>query len=56
MGKTTSMPISYENNFSVQEFLPSALENTKFYEPGNNTRENSIRDYLKKLWKNKYNY
>ena len=55
-GKNYKYAHSYENNFSVQEFLPSALENTKFYEPGNNTRENSIRDYLKKLWKNKYNY
>ena len=55
-GKNYKYAHSFENNFATQEFLPTALENTKFYEPGHNTRENTIRDYLKKLWKNKYNY
>ena len=55
-GKNYKYAHSYENNFSAQEFLPSSLENTKIYEPGNNPRENSIRDFLKKLWKNKYHY
>lgn len=47
---------SYENNFSKQEYLPENLKGIKFYEPGNNTREKEIRDYLKKLWGEKYNY
>ncbi len=47
---------SYENNFAAQEFLPKELEGTKFYEPGNNSRENSFRDFLKNRWKNKYDY
>ena len=55
-GKNYKYAHSYENNFAVQEFLPKELENTKFYEPGHNSRENTIRDFLKKLWKNKYNY
>ncbi|WP_299525069.1 replication-associated recombination protein A [uncultured Lutibacter sp.] len=55
-GKNYKYAHSYENNFAAQEFLPSSLENTKIYEPGNNPRENSIRDFLKKLWKNKYSY
>lgn len=46
----------YENNFSSQEYLPDALSGMKFYEPGNNAREKEIRDYLKKLWGEKYNY
>jgi len=55
-GKNYKYAHSYENNFAEQEFLPTALENTKFYEPGINARENSIRDFLKKLWKTKYKY
>lgn len=47
---------SYENNFVTQEFLPDAIKGMKFYEPGNNPREEELRKYLKNLWKEKYNY
>jgi putative ATPase len=47
---------SFENNFSNQEYLPENISGTKFYEPGNNKREVELRDFLKKNWKNKYNY
>ena len=46
----------YKNNFSSQKFMPDEIDGTKFYEPGNNLRENSQREYLKKRWKEKYNY
>jgi putative ATPase len=36
--------------------LPNAIAGKKFYEPGNNAKENDIRNQLKKWWKNKYNY
>jgi len=47
---------NYANNFSDQEFLPDAIQETKFYEPGNNSRENGVREFLKNRWKDKYNY
>ncbi len=47
---------NYENNFNDQEFLPNEISETVFYQPGNNTRENSTREFLKNRWKNKYNY
>ncbi|WP_158845037.1 replication-associated recombination protein A [Algibacter sp. L1A34] len=47
---------NYKNNFAEQEFLPKEIENTKFYEPGNNARENAHRDFLKQRWKDKYGY
>lgn len=46
----------YANNFAEQEFLPNEISNTKFYDPGNNSRENSTRDFLKNRWKDKYGY
>lgn len=46
---------SFEGNFVDQEFLPDELKGHKFYEPGNNARENEIRVRLGKLWK-KYGY
>lgn len=47
---------SYENNFSEQEYLPEEIKNTAFYKPGNNARENELRNFLKNRWKNKYDY
>ena len=47
---------NYANNFSVQEYLPDAIKETKFYDPGNNSRENGTREFLKNRWKDKYGY
>jgi putative ATPase len=47
---------SYENNFSEQEYLPDEIKNTAFYKPGNNARENELRNFLKNRWKEKYGY
>ncbi len=46
----------FENNFIVQEFLPDGISGQKFYEPGNNARENEQRQFLKIRWKEKYGY
>lgn len=55
-GKDYKYSHNFKDNFAEQEFLPDEIANTKLYEPGNNTRENSFRDFLKKRWKNKYGY
>jgi putative ATPase len=44
------------HNFVAQEFLPDAIKGTKFFEPGNNERENALRKYLKHCWGDKYGY
>jgi len=46
----------YENQFAEQEFLPDELKGAKLYEPGKNPKEQSIRDFLKVRWKDKYGY
>jgi putative ATPase len=38
----------------AQEFLPEGIENTQFYKPGNNPRENAQQEFLKQRWKDKY--
>jgi putative ATPase len=45
-----------QGNFIEQEYLPAPLIGTKFYEPGNNARENELRKFLKDRWKDKYHY
>ena len=47
---------SFDKNFVEQEFLPDEIKNTAFYKPGNNQKENSLRELLKNLWKGKYGY
>ncbi len=47
---------NYEQNFANQEFLPDEIKQTKFYDPGNNARENAHREFLKQRWKDKYGY
>lgn len=46
----------FDNNFAEQEFLPDEIQNTSFYEPGNNAREKELRTFLKNRWKDKYGY
>jgi putative ATPase len=46
----------YANNFAEQEFLPEAISETLLYNPGNNSRENTTREFLKNRWKKKYGY
>lgn len=55
-GKDYKYAHNYEDNFAEQEFLPDEIKNTVFYKPGNNARENSFREFLKKRWKDKYRY
>lgn len=55
-GKGYKYAHSFGGNFANQEYLPEEIVNTKFYEPGNNARENELRKYLKEKWGNKYGY
>ncbi len=47
---------NYEDNFADHEFFPDEIVGTKLYDPGNNSRENGLRDFLKQRWKDKYEY
>ncbi|PKP45737.1 MAG: AAA family ATPase [Bacteroidetes bacterium HGW-Bacteroidetes-12] len=55
-GKEYQYSHNYEGNFKAQEYLPNDIKNTKLYEPGNNTKEASLRAFLKQNWKEKYGY
>ncbi|MBQ9863910.1 MAG: replication-associated recombination protein A [Bacteroidales bacterium] len=46
----------YVGNFVDQEFLPDTLRGTKFYEPGQNPREEDTRRLLRQRWGQKYGY
>jgi putative ATPase len=55
-GKGYQYAHSYEGNFVQAEFLPDEIKDMKFYDPGNNPREEELRKYLRSLWKDKYGY
>ncbi len=55
-GKGYKYSHSYEGNFEDQEYLPKKIEGMKFFEPGNNIREDELRKFLKSRWKDKYEY
>lgn len=55
-GKDYAYAHSYENNFVEQEFLPEKLSGTTFFHPNKNAREEEMRAFLKKRWKEKYGY
>ena len=46
----------YKNQFIEQEFLPEEIKGTTLYQPGENQKEKSIRDFLKSRWNKKYGY
>ncbi|ATA71763.1 replication-associated recombination protein A [Capnocytophaga sputigena] len=55
-GKDYQYAHDYEHNFAFQDYLPDELQGETFYEPSDNPRENALRDYLKKLWGDRYGY
>ncbi len=55
-GKEYQYAHSFKDNFVNMEFLPDQIVGEKFYDPGNNPREEELRSFLKKLWKEKYGY
>src|SRR5690606_12964111 len=55
-GKGYDYAHSHERNFVIQEYLPGEIAQTKFFEPGNNPREEEMRKHLRSLWKDKYGY
>jgi putative ATPase len=55
-GKDYQYAHDHQNNFVNMEFLPRELEGFRFYEPGENAKENQVRRFLKSRWKDKYGY
>ena len=55
-GKDYKYAHSYDQGFVEQEFLPEEIIGSTFYQPGKNKRESSIKEWLKSLWKSKYDY
>lgn len=50
-GKNYKYSHSFDNNFVEQQYLPDALESTKFYDAGNNQKEEAIKKFMDSIRK-----
>jgi len=55
-GKGYKYAHQFDDNFTLQEYLPDQLKGTAFYTPAKNAREEEMRKFLKERWKEKYGY
>lgn len=55
-GKDYEYAHNHSGNFVFQEFLPDQISGLKLFDPGGNPREEEMRQFLKKRWKDKYGY
>ena len=55
-GKDYKYAHSFKGNFTLQEFLPDKITETKLYTPQDNPHENKSKDWLIKRWGKKYKY
>lgn len=46
----------FDMNFKEFEFLPDKISGAVLFEPSDNPRENEMRQWLRKRWKEKYGY
>jgi putative ATPase len=53
-GEAYAYAHDYPGNFVPMEFLPEGISGASFYRPGENKREEGIREFLKNRWKGKY--
>lgn len=55
-GKGYQYAHNHTGNFVDMEFLPEEIAGTKFFDPGQNAREEDMRKKLRTQWKDKYGY
>jgi len=44
----------HPGNFAEQEFLPSEIQGTSFFQAGSSKREQEVHEFIQHLWGNKY--
>lgn len=49
-GKEYLYPHNYPNNFVAQDYLPKAIRTERFYEAGQNKREQQLQRFLQERW------
>ena len=53
-GKDYKYSHDFENNFVEQDFLPKKIKGKSIWKPQNNPTELKLKEFLNKLWKNRF--
>ena len=53
-GKNYKYVHDFVNNFVEDNFFPEELKQKKFWQPQNNASENKIKEWMNRLWKNRF--
>jgi len=53
-GKDYKYAHDFENNFVEDNFFPVELKQKSFWQPQNNATENKIKEWMNRLWKNRF--
>ena len=53
-GKDYKYAHDFEDNFVEDNFFPEELKQKKFWQPQNNASENKIKEWMNRLWKNRF--
>ena len=53
-GKNYKYAHDFEDNFVADNFFPEELKQKSFWQPQNNTSENKIKEWMNRLWKNRF--
>ena len=53
-GKDYKYAHNFEDNFVEDNYFPKELTKKKFWKPQNNASENKIKEWMNKLWKNRF--
>ena len=53
-GKDYKYAHSFKDHFIDENYFPEGIRGKNYYKPGGNTREDELKEYLNKRWKNKY--
>ena len=53
-GKDYKYAHDFEDNFVEDNFFPEELKQKSYWQPQNNASENKIKEWMKRLWKNRF--
>lgn len=55
-GKAYPYAHDFKGHFAYHDFMPNEVTKANLYLPADNPKENQLKDFLKRRWKDKYNF
>jgi putative ATPase len=55
-GKAYPYAHDYKGNFAYHDFMPDSISNENLYQPAENLKEHHFKEFLKRRWRDKYEF